>query len=104
MGKEEKLYFVLSSRTNGFHNFCGVGWWSTWERDDAIYKTVSTTLMGEVGQTPIKNTKFSKHKMIIVILKSSPQCLKGSRVNDEQRGRGIGVDGTSLGLYKSYEN
>ena len=47
---------------------------------------------------------FINTKMSIAILKASHQCLRGSRKSDEQRGRGIGEDGTSLGLYRSYES
>ena len=52
-----------------------------------------------VAQSLVSN--FIQTKVSIAILKATHHCMRGSRITAETGGRGIGEDGTSLGLYRT---
>ena len=60
--------------------------------------------LGERWEKPMSHImNFVQTKLSISILKASHQCLRGARTRDDEWGRGIGMDGSSLGLFRSYE-
>ena len=74
-------------------------------REETLYIKQLARHLRDRWEKPISQIlNFIHTKLSISILKASHQCIRGSMVTDEQRGRGIGQDGTSLGLFKSYEN